>query len=111
MKDPYQKNLAHSWTSPSATTVFQVQSTQQSVELRTREFNALLTFGGNGQLKNAKLKSLVPNTESVSVPEQNLDPVALTIEKQEQVARQRVLVERLLGHTPQTIEAKIHVNR
>jgi hypothetical protein len=38
-------------------------------------------------LKNADLKPLVPNTKAVDVPEQDLDPIALTIEEQEQVAR------------------------
>jgi hypothetical protein len=78
--------------------------------LGTREFNALLTFGCNGQLKNAKLKPLVPNAKTVNVPEQNFDPVAPTIKEQEQMARQWILVERLLGHTHQTIKAESHVD-
>jgi hypothetical protein len=78
--------------------------------LGTREFNALFTFGCNGQLKKAELKPLVPNAKTVNVPKQNLDPVALTIKEQEQMARQWILVERLLGHAHQTIEAEIHMD-
>ncbi len=69
------------------------------------------TICDGGQLKNADLKPLVPDTKSVDVPEQNLDPITLTIKEQEQVARQRVLVKRLLGHAHQAIEAEIHPDR
>ena len=111
MKDRCQKNvekLPNSSIPPSSSTVSQVQPTQQSVELGTVEFDALLAFGRDGHLKNANLKPLVPNAKTVDVPEQNLDPVTPAIEEQEQVARQRVLVKRLLGHAHQSIEAEIH---
>ncbi len=63
-------------------------------ELRAVEFNALFTFRCNWQLEHADFKPLVPNTKTVNVPIQNLDAVALTIEEQEQMPRQGVLVKR-----------------
>jgi len=46
----------------------QIEPTQQSVELGTVEFDALLAFGRHGQLKNADLKPLVPNAKAIDVP-------------------------------------------
>jgi hypothetical protein len=47
---------------------FQIEPTQQSVELGTVEFDARLAFGRHGQLKNADLKPLVPNAKAIDVP-------------------------------------------
>jgi hypothetical protein len=79
--------------------------------LGTVEFDALLTFSRHGQLKHANFKSLIPNAKAVDVPEQNLHPIAPTIEEQEQMARQRVLVKRLLRQTHQTIKTESHLDR
>jgi hypothetical protein len=67
---------------PSSATVLQIQSTEHSIELAASQFNALFSFVGNWQLKDANFKSLVPNTKTVGVPKQNLDPVTRTIEEQ-----------------------------
>jgi hypothetical protein len=65
--------------------------------LAASQFNALLPFSGDWQLKDANFKPLVPNAKTIGVPKQNLDPVSRTIEEQKQVARQRVLVKHPLG--------------
>jgi hypothetical protein len=57
------------------------------------------------------LLPLVPNAKTVDVPEQDLEPVALPTKEQEQVARRRILVKRLLGQTHQAIEAEVHLDR
>ena len=67
----------------SPTSVLQIKTTQQSVELGAVQFDARLTFGRNRQLENANLQPLVPNAKSVGIPEQNLDPVTLPIKEQE----------------------------
>jgi hypothetical protein len=79
--------------------------------LAASQFNALLTFCGNRQLKDASFKPLVPNAKTIGVPKQNLDPVTRTVEEQKQVARQWVLVKRRLRQTHQTIKAEVHVDR
>ena len=61
------------------------------------QFDALLMVGNGWQLKRAGFQSLVPDAKPVAIPEQDLDPIAVTIQKQEQMARQRVLLKRLLG--------------
>src|SRR5882757_2294791 len=71
----------------------------------------MITFRGHRQLKSANLQSLIPDAKTIHVPEQDLDPVTLAIEEQEQVAGQRVLVEGLLGQAHQGIEAELHPDR
>ena len=48
-------------------------------------------------LKGAGLESLVPDDQTVSLPEEDLDAIAAAIEKQEQVTRERILAEILAG--------------
>jgi hypothetical protein len=81
------------------------------IELAAIQLDTLVTFSGHRQLKSANFQSLVPNTKTVHIPEQNLDPVSLAIKEQEQVAGQRVLVEGLLGQAHQGIEAELHPDR
>jgi hypothetical protein len=52
---------------------------------------------------------LVENAESIAIPEQDLHPITTPVQKQEQVARARILVEDLLCSTHQAIEAVIHM--
>jgi hypothetical protein len=86
----------------------QIDATQQVAQLGRVQFDPWRSAGSRGQLKRARLQSLVPNAKPVAIPEQDLDPIALTIQKQEQMARQRVLFERLLGQVHQAIEAVSH---
>jgi hypothetical protein len=95
----------------SPTSVFQVEPTQKSVELGIVKLDACLTFGRNGQLENANLEPLVPNSKTIHIPEQNLDPVPLPIKEQEQVAGQWVLIKNLLSQSHQDIEAELHPDR
>jgi hypothetical protein len=75
----------------------QINAAQQLSQLGRVQFDALLRAGCGWQLKRASLQSLVPNAKPVAIPKQDLDPIALTVQKQEQVARQRVLLKGLLG--------------
>jgi hypothetical protein len=59
------------------------------MELAAIQLDALVTFCGHRQLKNAHFESLIPNAKTVHVPKQNLDSISLSIKKQEQVAGQR----------------------
>jgi hypothetical protein len=81
------------------------------MELAAIQLDAWVTFRGHRQLKSANFQSLVPNAKAVHIPEQNLDPISLSIKKQEQVAGQRVLVKNLLSQTHQGIEAELHPDR
>jgi hypothetical protein len=53
---------------------------------------------------------LVENAESVTVPKQDLDSIASTIQKQEQVTADGVLIKDFPRSTHQTIEAPTHVD-
>ncbi len=97
MKGHFQKKSNNPTITSSATPVRQVEPAQQSIELGTVKFDALLTFRRHGQLKHAHFKALIPNAKTVDIPEQDLDPVSPAIKEQEQVAGQRILVKRLLG--------------
>ena len=88
----------------------------QSVEFLNGRWVFVFQFllGGSCRIQYAaelRHLPLVPNAKSVDVPEQNLDPVALTIQEQEPVTRQRVLVKRLLSRAHQAIEAEVHLDR
>jgi hypothetical protein len=96
--------------SPTAS-VSQVQSIEQLIELAAIQLDALVTFRGHRQLKGANFQPLVPDTKTVRIPEQNLDPVSLAIKEQEQVAGQRVLVKNRLGQAHQGIETELHPDR
>jgi len=48
------------------------------------EFDALLALGRHGQLKQARLKPLVPDAKTVAVPVQDFDPVAGAVKEDEQ---------------------------
>jgi hypothetical protein len=73
------------------------------------QLNAFLTLGGREELKRASLQPLVPNAESIPIPEQDLEPVAIAIQEQEQVTGRGVLVKDLLRSTHQAIETVIHL--
>ena len=77
-------------------------------ELGRVQFDALFVAGNGWQLKRAGFQSLVPDAKTVAIPEQDLDPIALTVQKQELMAGQRVLLERLLSQAHQAIEAVSH---
>jgi hypothetical protein len=83
--------------SSTATTVSQVKTAQDPRQLRIVEFDALRFTGSLRKLKRAGLQPFVPNAKTVLIPEQDLDPVPIAVEEQEQVARQGILVEHRLG--------------
>jgi hypothetical protein len=89
----------------------QVQATQQPVQLAIVQFDALLVVRNLGELKSAGLQPFVPNAKSILIPKQDFDSIAITIEEQEQVARQRALIEDLLSLAHQAIEAITHLRR
>jgi hypothetical protein len=89
----------------------QVQAAQQPVQLAIVQFDALLIIANAWELKSAGFQPFVPNAKSILIPEQDFDAIAITIEEQEQVARQRVLIEDLLSLAHQAIEAITHLRR
>jgi hypothetical protein len=61
----------------------QVEPAEQLDQLGIVQLNAFLIIGGRQELKRALLQPLVPNAESIPIPEQDLEPIAIAIEKQE----------------------------
>src|SRR3954469_24956409 len=82
----------------------QIKAAQQSRQLAVVEFHAHLVTGRH--FKDAFLKSLVPDAKPVAIPEQDLDPVLVTVDEQKQVPRQRVLVEGSLRDSHQPVETE-----
>jgi hypothetical protein len=64
----------------------QVEPAQHLDQLGIVQLNAFFTLGGRQELKRASLQPLVPNAESIPIPKQDLEPIALAIQEQEQVA-------------------------
>ena len=54
---------------------------------------------------------LVPDAEAVLIPEEDLEVVACAIEKEKQMARQRVLSKDLLHAPHEAIETVMHIRR
>src|ERR1700674_3798395 len=92
--------------SPPATPAAQIEAAQQSRQLFVVELHARLATGRH--FKDTALKSLVPNAKPVAIPEQDLDPVAVTIDEQKQMPRQRILVEDPFREPHQPVEAELH---
>src|SRR5262249_23639117 len=69
-----------------------------------------LTIGCR-QDKSSFLQALVENPKSILVPPQELDAVAASRTKHEQVARQRILIQVRLHQRRQRIESLAHVRR
>ena len=72
------------------------------------QVDALAVAGRSWQLESPGLQPFVKNRQAVVIPEQNLEPIAIAIDKQEQVTGKRVLFKDLLGQPHQTIEAVVH---
>jgi hypothetical protein len=62
-------------------------------------------------LKGPGLESLVPDDEPVTVPPEELDPIATPVEKEEEVTRERVLSQEFPNHTLETVESFSHIRR
>jgi len=93
----------------SSTAALEVNTTQQIRQLRVGQFDSLLAALEIRKLKSASLQSLIKNAESVAIPEEDLDAVATTVEKQEQVSRQGILIKDRFRLTHQVIEAVAHL--
>lgn len=70
-----------------------VDATQQHGQLLAADLDGLLIAGDLRHLKRALLQPPIPNRQTVAVPVENLQLVATTIDKQEQMPAQRVLFE------------------
>jgi hypothetical protein len=71
----------------------------------------LLDFWKAEDLGVFRFELLVPNAKTVLIPEQDLDSVPLAVEEQEQVARQRILIEYRLSKAHQRVDAVAHLDR
>jgi len=73
-----------------------VDAGEEQGQVRRGEFEAGLPRFAIGAgcgiefLKRAGLEPLVPNDQTVSLPEEDLDAIAAAIEKQEKVTRERI---------------------
>jgi hypothetical protein len=88
-----------------------IDATEQPDQLRILEFDTLYAVAGLGHLKGSRFQPLIPNAKPITIPEQDLDPVATTVDEQEQVTGQWVLVKDLLGLAHQAVEAVTHLRR
>ena len=88
----------------------QIKAAEDSGELPVDQFDALLLTGGIRELKRPGLQPLVPDAEAILIPEQDLDPIAVAVEEQKQMARQGNLIENRLGKTHQTVKAAVHID-
>jgi hypothetical protein len=98
-------------TSQAATTISQVKTTEDLRQLDIVQLDALLVASSFRKLKHANFQPLVPNAKTVLIPEQDLHPVPLAVEEQEQVTRQGILVKHRLGQAHQGVEATVHMDR
>ena len=58
-------------------------------------------------LKGAGLEPLVPDDQAVMIPEEDLEPIAAAVEKEEEMAGQGVLAEAFPNQAGETIERGI----
>jgi hypothetical protein len=74
-----------------------IDAAQQHRQLRIVELDALLVARGSWQLKAADFQSFVPDAQAIAIPKQDLDAIATTVDEQEQMAGERILLEDVLG--------------
>jgi hypothetical protein len=60
-------------------------------------------------LKSSGLKPFVPDDEPITVPPEQLDAIATPVEKEEEVTRERVLLQEFPNHALETIESFSHI--
>jgi len=89
--------------------LFQVDAAQKQRELRRREHERVASAGG--WRERSAFQTLVNNEHAVTLPNQQLHPVAAPVEEHEQIARQWILPQYFLDHAVQAVEALPHVDR
>ena len=77
------KELTNSTIPPSSASALQIEAAQQIRQLGIGQFDTLLVAFELRELKRARLQPLVENAEPVTIPKQNLDPIAIAIHEQE----------------------------
>jgi hypothetical protein len=103
-----ENQSTHAVIPPSSASALQIEAAQQTRQLGIGQFNTLLIALALRELKRAGLQPLVENAESVTIPKQDLDAITTAVEEQEQVSRQRILIEDRFRLTHQVIEAVVH---
>ncbi len=93
----------------SSTSTLQIEAAQQIRQLRISQFDPLLVAVEIRELKRAGLQPFIENAEPVTIPEENLDSIATSVEEQKQVSRQGILIEDRFRLAHQMIEAVVHL--
>src|SRR5712691_11389897 len=84
-----------------------LQSFHKHRQLRRRQCDRALLGAGPGE--SAFLQPLGKQAEALAVPVKNLDEIAPTAAKAEECTRERVLLQHILRHDAQAVEAAPHV--
>ena len=66
---------------------------------------------GGWLLKDTRFESLVPNPKALSVPAQQLQAIAATVDKGEPMAGSGILLQHRLGQQAQAAKALPHIDR
>jgi hypothetical protein len=64
----------------------------------------------NWALKAASLQSLHPNSDSIGVPVQELDPIQAMVQEHEQATIAHVALKVILNDPEETVEALAHID-
>src|SRR5690606_2290289 len=94
-----------------ATHAGQVHAIQQHGPLGRRDRHACLSLLRCREPERACFEPLVPQAQPVAVPVQELHPISPAIAEHEQMARERVLLQHVLHHRGQPVEAPPEVCR
>jgi hypothetical protein len=71
----------------------------------------VLSIGtSNRALKAASLQSLHPNSDSVGIPVQELDPIQAMVQEHEQAAITHIALKVILDNPEETVEALAHID-
>ena len=75
----------------SAFDTTQIDTAQQHRELVAPDLDGIELVIGSRDLKGALLQATIPDSETISIPVQNLHAISSTIDEEKQCARERIL--------------------
>jgi hypothetical protein len=88
--------------------VCEIDAVEDHCELGSRQLDA--RFGGLWKVVFSFFQSLAPKTQTVATPVENLDAVCGSVGENEQVSRQRIVVEFGADEVGESIESESQIN-
>src|SRR5271157_3716409 len=85
----------------------QVDAAQDGGQFGGGDFQAVPL--GLGEAEGAAFQAFGPEGVTVAVPVEDLEPIAATIDEDEEMSGERILTDDLLGHRGQAVEGAAHV--